>query len=291
MADNATNTPKVNPLLSIMRQPKIYITLPSGGKYWTEGSLNPTVNGEFPVFSMTARDEIVLKTPDALMNGQGVVDVIQSCIPNVINAWAAPQIDLDIMLVAIRLATYGESMTLNINHSTMEDSMDYNVNLRELLERLLSITTWEERFEVRPDLIFYLKPIDYRTQTLTQISDFETQRLMSIVHDTTLDEPTKLKAFTESFEKLTNSSMKMIYSTIFKIESSAGTTDDPEFIQEFMKNCDAEIYEAVKHRLEEILASNKLPDLKIPSTPEMLANGAPAMIEVPFTFDAANFFG
>jgi hypothetical protein len=274
-----------------MRQPKIYISLPSGGAYWPQNAIQVPENGQFPVYSMTAKDELVFKTPDALMNGQAVVEVIQSCIPNVLNAWGAPQIDLDVMLVAIRLATYGETMTLNINHSTMEDSMDYNVNLRELLERILSITTWEERFEVRPDLVFYLKPIDYKTQTSTQISDFETQRLMSIVHDTTLDEQTKLTAFTESFEKLTSSSMRMIYSTIFKIESSAGTTDDPEFIQEFMKNCDAEIYEAVKHRLEEILESNKLPDLKIPSTPEMLAKGAPDMIEVPFTFDAANFFG
>ena len=50
-----SNSP--NPLSSFMRQPKIYIRLPSGGQYWPAGSIIPTENGEFPVYSMTARDE------------------------------------------------------------------------------------------------------------------------------------------------------------------------------------------------------------------------------------------
>ena len=31
-------------------------------------------------------DEITFKTPDALLNGQATVDVIQSCIPNIKDA-------------------------------------------------------------------------------------------------------------------------------------------------------------------------------------------------------------
>ena len=107
---DSTAGKKINPLISLMRQPKIYIRLPSNGRYWSEGSLNTTTNGEYPVYSMTARDELMLKTPDALLNGQAVVDVIQSCMPNVNDAWAIPNIDLDVILVAIRLATFGEQL-------------------------------------------------------------------------------------------------------------------------------------------------------------------------------------
>ena len=287
----AENTPKQNPLMSIMRQPKVYITLPSGGKYWREGSLNPSVNGEYPVYSMTARDEILLKTPDALMNGQGMVDVIQSCMPNVLSAWGAPQLDLDVILVAIRMATYGETMSLTINHPSMDSEMEYQVNLREILGQLQANTKWEDRLEIRPDLVLFLKPIDYQTQTATQISEFESTRLMNIIRDQDLDEETKLTAFKETFENLSKKSLSLITNAVYKVESTAGSTEDPEHIAEFMSQCDAEIFDAVKKRLGILVDGNKLPPLKIRSTDEMKAKGAPEELEVPFSFDSANFFG
>ena len=277
--------------MSIMRQPKVYITLPSRGRYYPEGSLDPTVNGEYPVYSMTAKDEIILKTPDALMNGQGLADVIQSCMPNIKDAWTVPAIDLDVILVAIRLATYGNTMTLTINHETMDDSMDYEISLQEILEQLQSNTTWEERLEIRPDLVVFLKPIDYKTQTYTQISEFETQRLMSVIRDDTLDEDTKLAQFKTSFEKMTSRAMDIIVKAVHRIESASGTVTDPEFLEEFMKQCDREVFDKIKKRIAELNEKNQLKPLRIASTEEMLAKGAPEFIQVPFSFDAANFFG
>jgi hypothetical protein len=113
-----------------MRQPKIYITLPSKGNYWTEGSLEFTETGEFPVYSMTARDELLFKTPDALMNGQALVDVIESCMPNVKNAWDMPTIDLDTVLIAIRLATYGEYMNFVYKVPVVNEEEEYQIDLK-----------------------------------------------------------------------------------------------------------------------------------------------------------------
>ena len=50
-----------NPLVSFMRQPKIYIRLPSSGEYWPNNSLIASEIGEYPIFSMTAKDELMLK--------------------------------------------------------------------------------------------------------------------------------------------------------------------------------------------------------------------------------------
>jgi len=80
-----TNIRGVNPLAGLMRQPKIYIKLPSGGQYWPQGSIVIPENGDLPVYSMTAKDELLLKIPDALMNGQAIVEVIQNCIPSIKN--------------------------------------------------------------------------------------------------------------------------------------------------------------------------------------------------------------
>ena len=119
-----------NPLTSFMRQPKIYIRLPSNGKYWPDGSIDMPDNGELPIYSMTAKDELTLKTPDALLNGQAVVDIIQSCVPNIKNAWVTPNIDLDTLLVALRIATYGEMMEISHTVPGTSEEVTHNIDLR-----------------------------------------------------------------------------------------------------------------------------------------------------------------
>ena len=106
------DTKPVNPLLAHFRQPAIYFQLPSKGQFWQSG-LNMSPTEDLPVYPMTARDEITLRTPDALLNGQGVVDVIQSCCPNITDAWQMPSIDVDATLIALRIASYGNEMSFD----------------------------------------------------------------------------------------------------------------------------------------------------------------------------------
>jgi hypothetical protein len=279
---------KSNPLASLMRQPKIYIRLPSSGKYWPEGSINPTMNDEYPVFSMTARDELLLKTPDALMNGQAVVDVIQSCVPNILDAWHTPNIDLDVILIAIRLATYGQKMETTL--TVGKEDMSYNVDLRQLLENLMNTITWDEKIEIGNQMALYVRPINYAAMSQTNIKNFETQKLLGIVNDSELTEEEKIAHFKKSFEAITNITLAIISQSVYKIESVAGTTDDPVHIADFLSNCDREIFEAVKNRLDTLRQHNTLKAIKVRATPEMIANGSEDEIEVPLVFDAANFF-
>ena len=78
---------KKNPLASFYRQPKIYVKLPSKGEFYPPGSLDVSANGEYPVYAMTAKDELLFKTPDALLSGQSTVELIKSCIPAITNPW------------------------------------------------------------------------------------------------------------------------------------------------------------------------------------------------------------
>ena len=279
---------RVNPLTSLMRQPKIYIKLPSGGKFWSPDSLDMSPSGEYAVYSMTARDELLLKTPDALMNGQAVVDVIQNCIPAIKNAWEVPGIDLDVILIAMRLATYGEMMETALKIG--DEEMHYNVDLRKLLDSLYETITWEERINIGTDLALYVKPVKYSLISKTSIQNFETQKLMSLVNNSELSEEQKIDTFRESFKKLTDITVGIINNSVYRIESSAGTTEIPEDITEFMENCDKSVYDAVKNRLEQLRLANNLKPIKVKASPEMIANGSEEEIEVPLTFDPANFF-
>jgi len=279
-----------NPLSMFMRQPKIYIRLPSGGEYWPEGSLEMTETGELPVYSMTAKDELMLKVPDALMNGQAVVDVIQHCIPNIKNAWECPSLDLDMILIAIRLATYGEMMSTPVTFS--EDfEMEYQIDLRVLMDRLTQQIIWHDTIPINQDLTVYVKPLTYKKISQAAIKTFETQKIMQVVNDDKLSEEQKIKLFKESFKNLSDATLGTITDSIFRIDSVAGSTSDPEHIAEFVNNIDKEIFTTIQKHLESLRDTNTIKPMPVDVTPEMKERGVVGdKIEIPITFDPSTFF-
>ena len=281
---------QANPLSMYMRQPKIYIRLPSGGEYWPTGSLDITENSEYPVYSMTAKDELLLKVPDALMNGQAVTDVIQHCIPNIKNAWHVPSIDLDVILIAIRLATYGEMMTVPITiGDTLE--LEYQVDLRTIMDQLLNQVSWDPVVPIGDDLTVFVKPVDYKSITKSAIQSFETQKIIQMVNNDTLPEDDKIKLFQESFRKISEATLGSVSSSISRIESTNGSTDNPHFIQEFVDNIDKEIFNKIQNHLELLKDKNSIKPMKVAVTEEMKEKGVTGeTIDVPITFDPSTFF-
>ena len=285
----STTRPQLNPLAMFMRQPKIYIHLPSNGEYWPEGSLEISETGEYPVFSMTAQDEMLLKIPDALMSGQAVVDVVQHCMPNIKNAWHTPTLDLDVILIAIRLATYGEMMKTPIKIGEVE--MDYVVDLRTVMDSLQSNINWIPYISISEDLTIYVRPINYKQLSNAAIKTFETQKIIQMSNDENISEEEKIRLFKESFSKLTNVTIGTISDTVYKIDSSNGSTEDPEFIQEFINNVDKKVFDKIQKHIETLKEQNSVKPVTVHVTDEMRENGIKGeTLEIPLIFDASNFF-
>lgn len=279
-----------NPLASFMRQPKIYIRLPSGGNYWPEGSLTVSENNEYAVYSMTAKDELTLKVPDAVMNGQAVVDVIQHCIPSIKNAWETPSIDLDAILIAIRIATYGEFMKTPVTLG--EDlEMEYSVDLRTVLENLMQQISWDPTISVGPELTVFVKPLNYKQISENAVKTFETQKIIQMANDSNLTEEQKLEAFKDSFSKLTEITIGLVRSSIYKIDSANGGTNDPRHIKEFVENVDKDIFNVIQKHTEDLRDRTAIKPIKVAVTDEMREKGAKEeFIEIPLVFDPSTFF-
>ena len=285
-----TQQQPANPLSMFMRQPKIYISLPSGGQYWPAGSLEPTETNSYPVYSMTAKDELLLQVPDALMNGQAVVDVIQNCIPNIKNAWVTPNIDIDVLLIAIRLATYGEKLATPI---TVTDGIEYEyqVDLRNVLDDLLSTISWDPIVPVSNELTIFVKPLTYKDITKASITTFETQKIIQIANNETLSDEDKTKLFNESLAKLTEVTLGTVKSSIFKVDSSNGSTDNPKHIGEFVNNIDKNIFNMVQTHLEKMKEQNTLKPLRVTVDEDMRMKGITGeFLEIPIQFDPTTFF-
>lgn len=282
MEDQVKPTQRQNPLSQWFRQPKIYIRLPSNGEFYPAGSLDLSANGEYPVYAMTAKDELMFKTPDALLNGQSTVDVIKSCIPAVLDPWKMPSLDVDAALIAIRIATYGENMDIRADCPGCSEENAYSIPLTDWLG---NVTNFKYISEIEVgDLTVHVRPYSYKEITKTSLQAFEQQRAISVINDDKLSDEQKIEKFGESFSKLTELTVDIIAGCIKQIDTPNGSTTDPAFISEFIHNSPTDVFEAVSEHIKGMKARIEMPNQKAKCTECQLD------FEIPITMDQSNFF-
>ena len=275
---------QVNPLAQYMRQASIYIKLPSKGQYYGPGAIQIPDNHEIPVLPMSTRDEITINTPDALMNGQGVVDMIHSCCPNIKNAWLMPITDLDTVLIGIRIASYGEKMDYTSTCSKCNNVDEYEIDLRQFMDMPVDISLYANPFDYKGMKIF-VKPLNYDALNKQNLESFEQQRLVTMVNDADLSAEEKQRRFAEIFQNMTNYSVANIAGSIDKIVTPDGKVVNNEtHINDFVKNSERQFYEALKNHIQEVAKS-------VPSK-DVTTNCSECQNQyiTPFTFDQSNFF-
>lgn len=273
---------KVNPLANYYRQPKLYIKLPSKGQYYPEGALDVAENGDYAVYAMTAKDELMLKTPDALLSGESTVQVIKSCMPAILDPWKMPTIDVDAALIAIRIATYGESMDVTGTCPHCKEESKYAIPLTNMLNKAQAFD-WNPVVDADP-LVINIKPYNYQMLTKTNIKALEQQRILSIVNDDKMSEEEKLKRFNESFVKLTELTVDTLAQVVDSIEAPEGKVTDKEEIRNFMNNAPKEIFDKVQQAVGELKEKIEM----APQTSK--CESCEKDFTMPVTLDQSNFF-
>lgn len=272
-----------NPLAKHFRQPKIHLALPSKGQYWKPNALELPATGEVPIFAMTAKDEVALRTPDGLMNGQSMVSVIESCCPSVRDAWGMPSIDTDALLIAIRIASFGEDMDVNSTCPKCEHENTYSLPLGQ---RLAGITMPDYNTPVQiDDLGFKLKPQYYDAITRLSQLRFQEERINNVVVDMDMPEEEKSKQLTDGFSRIMDMGFDNITASTEAIVMPDGTqVTDGNFIKEFFQNADAGVMRELQDKLVEIQKTSSGADLKLKCT------NCNHEWEAPLEFDYSSFF-
>ena len=229
-----------NPLFKHFRQPAIYMQLPSNGEYWPDSALEMPATGELPVYPMTARDEITIRTPDALLNGQGVVDVIQSCCPNIKDAWKMPSIDVDAVLLNIRIASYGNNMDIDTSCPKCNDESNFSLDLSGVTGQI-AMPDYSTLLDV-DGLRIKLKPQPYfEVNKVNQIT-FTEQQILRTINDNTVSDEEK-KAKTDAWlAKLVDLNIQICANCTDYILTEDGTkVTDIGFITEFYNMADFKV--------------------------------------------------
>jgi hypothetical protein len=276
-----------NPLTKHFRQPAIYIKLPSEGRWYEDGDIDLPVTGEIPIYPMTAKDELTMKTPDALLNGASTAHVIESCCPAIKNAWRIPTVDIDAILIAIRIASYGKQLDFKSKcpHCTTEN--EKAIDLSFILDNI-NPSDWSQTVNFN-GLEIILKPQTYEDYNKNNVSMFEEQRILQLVQDQEISEEEKIKKFDVMFQKLIVTGIKQVTKSIAGVKLEDGTVVTRiDYITEFLNNCDRKLWDLIKDRLDTI---NKQNNEHNQMTIDCENPECGKQFTAPFMFEQTNFFG
>jgi hypothetical protein len=252
-----------NPLAKHFRQPSIYLKLPSGGRFYPEGALDLDPTGEIPIYPMTVKDELLLKTPDALMNGSSLVEMIASCCPSIKDPWVIPLIDLDPILIAIRLASYGQGMDMKSNCSHCEAENEHTVDLRHVLDTMKPIGNYDQQTFLN-GLVFELQPQTFKEINTAGIIAFEQQKIVNVVGNSEISLEDKKAQFQASFDKLTELNIGTLVNCIKTITTEDGTAvKEKELIKDFLTHTDRKTYESVRDLVMVLIKANALDPMTV----------------------------
>ncbi len=223
-----------NPLSRYFRQPTIYMRLPSGGQHYPPGALDLPANNELPVFPMTVRDEIINKTPDALFNGTAVVSLIQSCIPNIKDAWSIPSVDLDSILIAIKVATYGKDLEITGSCTHCQESSDYVIDLNRTLAEI-GVTNYNSPQRIGQFEIVF-RPLSYQEINETSQEQFNEQKILNILPDSGLSDQERVQEINKLIVKITDGTISALSKSISSIRTDDVLVSNEQQIHEFLDN-------------------------------------------------------
>jgi hypothetical protein len=275
-----------NPLTSFYRSPKLYVKIPSNGLFYTPEIVDLPDNHELAVFAMTAKDEMIMKNPDALLNGEAVAQVIASCVPAVLQPKKLISNDVDALLVAIQGATYGDDIDIKTSCTKCKEPVSGVASIETALETMTMLNE-TYKFKTHNGLTVEIKPFSYDAQVKAGIASFKSTRSLQILSGIQ-DELEQLRAFNDNFMQIAALNFELIVDSVASVTGQ--TPDGEEFIvtdkksiSEFLENSESTVGKSIEEKITEInsIGVNK----KILLTCESCSNE----FEYEIGFDPVNF--
>lgn len=240
-----------NPLAKYMRMPGVDARLPTKGAFMPFGSIDFTMTGGVPVFPMRNFDEVLLKSPDALMSGYAIEELLKSCVPAIKYPRLISNPDLDVLLLAIRAATYGDVMTFSVTCPSCSHVSEEKQKLSNFMSTIQYIEP-ENIVRLNDELILYVRPYNLENSTKIGVISFEEARKYQSLDLKGADDFEKSSQINLSMKRLDESATEALASCIVKIVTPEGIVADRQMILEFILNISKKWTDDIKEKLEEL---------------------------------------
>lgn len=210
-----------NPLNKFYRTKEVYVKLPTNYKFFTTKP-ETSEEGEIGVMALSTRDEMLLKIPDSLYNGEALFEIVKSVAPDIADPYELCMPDLDILLLATRIASYGKKMDIEAACPHCKKYSMYSIDIPMVLSKLKMLPE-DYTIEVK-GLSITFKPNSVKTINAKRIAQLETQKIANELRLVPESETTTIKEkLRASLETATAAKYAIIADAIEKIELPDGT--------------------------------------------------------------------
>lgn len=242
-----------NPLRQYFRQFKMYMKIPSGKDYYKPGIVDLTESGEIGILPMTGKDELALKNPDALLNGEALIEVLTSCVPAVKQPRALLTNDIDALITAIRYATYNDALETSLVCPACRHENNFKLDLQYALDNM---TELESEYVVNLDsgLSVFVRPYAFPELLKALHSQFEQTKLTRAIESEQLSEAQRTEIFSKSFSDIARTKFDLLTAAVEKVvdESHELNVSDAKHIRDFLQNIDKKSVDKISDLVDEI---------------------------------------
>jgi hypothetical protein len=249
------STPKSevgNPLASYFRLPGLSVSLPTSGVFMPEGSIEFNDDGTVNVMPMRGADEILLMSPDALMNNTAITNLIKSCVPQIKKPEFVSVPDLDVLLLAIRVASTGPDMEINLICEKCSHETTFEINIPEMIQTAKSIDPINT-VRVRDDMIAQVAPLTLQNHNklLTEVFR-ETRAAQALEFAEDLSEEEKSEKINTIMNNITRTTLYGTSCAVVKITVPDAEVTNPTHIAEFLEKTDSKTMKKIKQKVDEV---------------------------------------
>lgn len=274
-----------NPLAEYFRTPGVQQVLPTEGRYLSTPP-KTSISGELAILPMTAADEIVLKNPDALLNGDALERLFHSCVPGIANPREISVPDLDVLLLAIKLASYGDVLDINLHCPKCDHEFSTETSIRGILSTITMVKEEDTIVRLNDDLVLQLRPYDFECKTILDMKTFEESKMVEFLVAEDMDEFEKQKKFNKAYERMAELNLDLLARTIVSVQTPKGKVDDKKFIEQFIKNTSRQDIKTISDKLNKISLAGVEREIQAVCPQESCGH----TWETSLIFDAAHFF-
>jgi hypothetical protein len=286
-------TDSTNPLAGYFRGADVHQELPTRGAFFEPGEIDLAINGEVAVLPMTASDEIILKNPDALLNGDALERLFSSCVPAIKVPRKISVPDMDVLLLAIKLASYGDDLDIQVICPKCQKDFTVTTSIRHILSEIKMLEEQDTVVRVNDNMVVYLRPYDFTAKTKLDLSAFEESKLLQHLLSTDAPDEEKSKLFNKSYEKVAELNLDLLSHCIRYVEipdplnkERTIRVDNEDHIRDFVRNSDKRNIKKIQEQLKLVSQSGINRNIEVTCPNSKCKHGW----STEMTFDPSHFF-
>jgi hypothetical protein len=196
-----------------------------------------------------------------------------------------PSVDVDSVLISIRIASYGHEMDFGATCPHCGEENTYAKDLRDCLAQI-KMPVYDDPIYVHDDLAIVVKPQAFFMTNKVNLINFEEQKMLKAVENVGLDPEIRNKEIHESMNRLLEIGLDTLTSSTSCIILDDGTeVTDPQFIREFYANAESSMVKIVQKRISDLSQRAGIPPFSV------ACDSCHEQYDVPVEFNYSTFFG